>query len=89
MCSTSPYEIPYRCLLPKSPARLLVPVCLSATHAGYGTLRMEPVMMNLGMTCGVAAALAKESATTPDNIDIAALQARLGELGQVMRAPAR
>jgi hypothetical protein len=57
--------------------------------AGYGTLRMEPVMMNLGMVCGVAAALAKESATTPDNIDIAALQARLGELGQVMRAPAR
>jgi hypothetical protein len=46
-------------------------------------------MMNLGMVCGVAAALAKESATTPDSIDIAALQARLGELGQVMRAPAR
>lgn len=85
MCSTKPYDIPYRCLLPKSPRRLLVPVCLSATHAGYGTLRMEPVMMNLGMVCGLAAALAQESAVTPDGIDVEVLQARLGELGQVVR----
>ena len=86
MCWTKPYEIPYGCLLPKSPRRLLVPVCLSATHAGYGTLRMEPVMMNLGMACGLAAALAKEQGITPDAIDIGELQARLEEQGQVLRA---
>jgi len=89
MCATRPYDIPYRCLLPHSPRRLLVPVCLSATHAGYGTLRMEPVMMNLGMVCGLAAALAKETGLPPDELDIAELQTRLQAQGQVVRAPGR
>ncbi len=86
MCWTKPYEIPYGCLLPQSPSRLLVPVCLSATHAGYGTLRMEPVMMNLGMACGLAAALAKEQGIAPDAVDVSELQARLEAQGQVLRA---
>jgi hypothetical protein len=89
MCWTKPYEIPYSCLLPRSPRRLLVPVCLSASHAGYGTLRMEPVMMNLGMACGVAAALAKEAGIASDALDTRALQARLEAEGQVIHAPER
>lgn len=65
----------------------LVPVCVSATHAGYRTLRMEPVMMNFGLVCGVAVALAQESAVAPDAIDVEVLQASLGEPGQVVHAP--
>jgi len=82
MCSTRPYEIPFRALLPADLDNLLVPVCLSATHAGYGTLRMEPVMMNLGMACGLAAAL---SPGGPANVDVAELQRELAGRGQVVR----
>jgi len=87
MCSVGPYEIPYRCLLPESVGGLLAPVCLSATHAGYGTLRMEPVMMNLGMACGEAAALAVEGGVSPGEVEVGRLQARLEAEGQVIRAP--
>jgi hypothetical protein len=87
MCSVRPYEIPYRCLLPKSPRNLLVPVCLSATHAGYGTLRMEPVMMNLGMVCGLAASLAIRDRTDAHGVSVEVLQRLLEKAGQVLRAP--
>jgi len=87
MCSVRPYEIPYRCLLPKSPRNLLVPVCLSATHAGYGTLRMEPVMMNLGMVCGLAASLAIGDRTDAHGVSVEVLQRLLEKAGQVLRAP--
>lgn len=79
MCSTKPYEIPFLSLQPESLSNLLVPVCLSATHAGYGTLRMEPVMMNLGMACGLAAALGR--AVEGDE-----LSRELERRGQVVRA---
>ena len=84
MCSTQPYEIPFRTLPPRALDNLLVPVCLSATHAGYGTLRMEPVLMNLGMACGVAAALAPGR---PAEVRVAELQRELVALGQVIEAP--
>ncbi len=34
MCATQPYEIPFRAMLPQDLDNLLVPVALSATHAG-------------------------------------------------------
>ena len=46
--ATRPSQVPYRCLLPEDLDNLLVPVCLSATHVGWGTLRLEPVWMHLG-----------------------------------------
>lgn len=56
----SPYEIPFGSMVPKSAdcTNLLVPVCLSATHIAYGSVRMEPVFMALGQAAGIAAVVA-------------------------------
>ncbi|WP_148091979.1 FAD-dependent oxidoreductase, partial [Paenibacillus sp. 598K] len=54
---TAPYPISYRAMVPKQQecTNLLVPVCLSATHAAYGSIRMEPVFMILGQSAAAAA----------------------------------
>jgi hypothetical protein len=74
-----PYAIPYRCLVPKDDecTNLLVPVCCSASHVGYGTIRMEPVYMILGQASGVAAALACDDAVGVKDVPVGKLQAKL------------
>jgi len=55
----APYPISYRAIIPREEEcqNLLVPVCLSATHISYGSIRMEPVFMILGQSSGTAASL--------------------------------
>ena len=57
-----PYPISYRSITPKREqcTNLLVPVCLSASHIAYGSIRMEPVFMVLGQSAAIAASLAVE-----------------------------
>ncbi len=75
-----PYAIPYRSLVPKREecANLLVPVCMSASHVAYGTIRMEPVYMIMGQASGVAAALALKANVDVQSISVEMLKARLG-----------
>ena len=56
----SPYPISYYAITPKKSecSNLLVPVCLSASHIGYGSIRMEPVFMVLGQSAAIAASIA-------------------------------
>jgi hypothetical protein len=74
-----PYAIPYRSLIPRAAEcrNLLVPVCMSASHVAYGTIRMEPVYMILGQACGTAAALAVAEDAPVQEVSVERLQARL------------
>lgn len=60
-----PAQVPYRCLLPTELDNLLVPVALSASHVGWGSIRLEPVWMQTGESAGFAASLALRHQTTP------------------------
>ncbi len=84
-----PYVISYRSLLPKPDqcTNLLVPVCLSASHAAYGSIRMEPVFMILGQSAATAAALALDLDVAPHELDYAVLRRRLLADGQVLDLP--
>ncbi|WP_276485128.1 FAD-dependent oxidoreductase [Paraflavitalea pollutisoli] len=74
-----PYPIAYRSIVPKPEEckNLLVPVCLSATHIAYGSIRMEPVFMVLGQSAALAATMAIDGKQSIQDIDITRLQARL------------
>src|SRR5690606_29913944 len=55
-----PYPISYRAIIAKKAeaSNLFVPVCLSASHIAFGSIRMEPVFMVLGQSAAIAASLA-------------------------------
>jgi hypothetical protein len=74
-----PYPISYRALVPKAGecVNLLVPVCLSASHIAYGSIRMEPVFMILGQSAATAAVLGLEANVAVQHVDYAKLRARL------------
>ena len=82
----SPYAIPYRSLVPKPTecSNLLVPVCMSASHVAYGTVRMEPVYMILGQACGVAASLAVNEKVPVQAVPVGRLTAKLKEQGAIL-----
>jgi len=61
-----------------------VPVCLSASHAAYSSLRMEPVYMVMGQAAGFAASQAIAEDTAVQRIGIRALQEALRGSGQVL-----
>jgi len=51
-----------------------VPVCLSASHIAYGSIRMEPVFMVLGQSAALAACMALDSKIAVQDIDVMKLQ---------------
>lgn len=74
-----PYPISYRSLTPikNQCDNLLVPLCMSASHVAYGSIRMEPVYMILGQSAAAAANLAIEKNAAVQDVPYAALRSRL------------
>jgi hypothetical protein len=74
-----PYPVSYRSIVPKITEceNLLVPICLSATHIAYGSIRMEPVFMILGQSAATAAVLALEANVPLQNVNYDRLRLRL------------
>lgn len=75
----APYPIAYKSIVPKAAecTNLLVPVCLSATHIAYGSIRMEPVFMVLGQSSATAAAMAIDAGVPVQQVDTKQLRERL------------
>ena len=78
---TRPSQIPYRCLVPKGIDNLLVTICLSATHIGFGTIRVEPTLIQLGEVAGFASVISKEQDTNVAKLETDYLQTQLVENG--------
>ena len=74
-----PYPMSYRSIVPKrsEAENLLVPICLSASHIAYGSIRMEPVFMILGQSAATAACLAIKDNVSVQKVDYSKLRARL------------
>src|ERR1019366_4100483 len=86
-----PYPIAYGSIVPKAAecTNLFVPVCLSASHISYGSIRMEPVFMGLGQSSATAAALAIDGKIEVQAVDYAKLKERLLADKQVLAGPPR
>ena len=82
-----PYSIGYRAIIPKETecSNLLVPVCVSATHIAFGSIRMEPVFMVLGQSAATAASLAIDAGGSVQDVDYIELQSKLLNDGQRLR----
>lgn len=85
--SVMPYHIAYRVLTPKrdEATNLLVPVCFSATHAAYSSMRMEPQYMMLGHAAGIAANLAIRDQAAVQDVNIGDLQRQLKAEGAIFQ----
>jgi hypothetical protein len=82
----SPYPVSYRSIIPKASEcdNLLVPICLSATHIAFGSIRMEPVFMVMGQSAATAACIAIDENVAVHELDYAMLRAQLLEDKQVL-----
>ncbi len=86
----APFAIPYRAIRPRREecTNLLVPVCISASHSAFGSIRMEPVFMILGQSAGLAAALAiDEHEGLVQDVSYSSLRKKLQQEAQILEEP--
>jgi len=85
-----PYPVSYRSITPKpeDAKNVLVPVCLSASHIAYGSIRMEPVFMVLGQSAATAAAVAIDQRSSIQEADVQKIQTMLRTNPLVDNSPA-
>ena len=81
-----PYRIDYGVIVPKQSecSNLLVTFCVSASHAAFSTIRMEPVFMELGQCAGTAAVMAIDANKSVQKVEYESLRKRLLADGAVL-----
>ena len=82
----APFPISYRSIVPRKEecSNLLVPICLSASHIAFGSIRMEPVFMVLGQSSAVIASLAIKEAKAVQELEYNSIREMLVKLEQVL-----
>lgn len=82
-----PYPISYKSIIPKASecVNLLVPVCLSASHIAFGSIRMEPVFMILGQSAATAASIALDKKCSLNEVPYNDLKNKLLSDGQILQ----
>jgi len=83
----NPYEIPYRAITPKEEEceNLLVTFCVSASHLGFASIRMEPVFMILSESAGLAAVEAVRRDLSVQKVPYSSLFPKLLQRGQKLK----
>ena len=81
-----PYPLDYGVIIPKKGdcENLFVPVCVSASHMAFGSIRMEPVFFALGQVAGAAAALSLDADCAVQDLSYESLKKVLLDGGQVI-----
>ena len=80
------YELPFRALLPRASqiSNLVVCVCVSSSHVGFSSIRIEPAFMILGEAAGTAAGMAVSSGQDVSSLDATALRSKLLGFGAIL-----
>jgi len=81
-----PYPIAYRAIVPKANecSNLLVPWALSASHMAFGSIRMEPVFMELAQSAATAACLAIDEGRPVQDVPYPKLRDQLLKDGVIL-----
>lgn len=84
-----PYPISVRTITPRHEecANLVVPVCLSASHIAFGSIRMEPVFMVLAQSAAHLAHLAIDAGCGVAEVPYGRLADELIAAGQILEWP--
>ena len=83
----APYEIPYRCLVPREVEQLLVAGrCISVDHTAHGRTRNMPACMATGQAAGTAAALAVRGNALVRDVDVPSVQDVLRSINMPLKA---
>jgi len=84
LLDVSPYQVPFRIMVPEKIKGLIVPVAASTSHVAFSTVRMEPLWMGIGQVAGIAANLANNLETEIQNLPINQLQKVLIDNDQIL-----
>lgn len=81
-----PFQISYKSMVPKKEecTNLITPTCLSSSHIGYGTIRLEWTFMILGQSAALAASEAIEKDETVQDILYDNLMIELKKNNQIL-----
>ena len=84
-----PYPVAYASIVPRKRecAKLFVPFCLSASHVVFGSIRMEPVFMELSQASAIAALLATQDHVAVQDVNYEKLEAKLRAAGVIFSWP--